>query len=118
MTKQIFHVKINGGKEQVIETKSGLYMLAVATALAILDYDSNENNEIVEIWCPKLIPEYGPYFYCFDGHNIYSISRPKSMPKETHWSLFDEENKQLLTEVKDKYHLTDEYINQVKEIIK
>lgn len=68
----IFHVKINNGKEQTIETKSGIYKLAVATALAQLDYESSENGEnIVEIWVPHLLPDYGPYFYLHDGHQIY-----------------------------------------------
>jgi hypothetical protein len=67
-----FHVKINNGQEQTIETKSGVYKLAVATALAQLDYEHNEDgNNIVEIWVPHLLPDYGPYFYLHDGHQIH-----------------------------------------------
>lgn len=78
MTKSTkFHVKINGGPEQVIETKSGLYNLAVSAALAQLDYESlPDEPDIVEIWVPSLLPEYGPYFYMFNGHSVTPCSKP------------------------------------------
>lgn len=68
-----FHLKINGGPEQTITTKSGVYRLAVATAMANLDYTPNKDGQdIVEIWVPHLLPDYGPYFYAYDGHQIHS----------------------------------------------
>lgn len=72
-----FHVKINNGPEQVITQRSGIYWLAVAHALATLEYEestgADEGAEVVKIWVPRLVPEYGPYFYVYDGHSIYSI---------------------------------------------
>ena len=63
--------KINGGKEQVIETKTSLYHLAAVAALAMLDYEPKSDYNTVKIWVPDLVPEYGrPYFYAFDGYNL------------------------------------------------
>lgn len=67
-----FHIKINGGKEQVITTKTGMYHLAAAVALAQLEFDESGSEDIlIEIWSPTLIPEYGPYFYRYDHYNLY-----------------------------------------------
>ena len=27
---------------------------------------------IIKIWCEKLLPDYGPYYYAFDGSILYS----------------------------------------------
>jgi len=66
----VFHVEINRGPEQIIETKTGRYNLAALTALAMLDYKESNDWDIVKIWSPDLLPEYGPYFYAFDGHRL------------------------------------------------
>ena len=68
-----FHVKINDGPEQVIRTRTGVYQLAALAALSMLEYDEADDGDIVEIWCPNLVPEYGPYFYGYDGHQIYTV---------------------------------------------
>jgi hypothetical protein len=68
--KTTFHVQINGGKEQTIETRTSLYELAALAALAMCEYEHNSEYDVVKIWIPKLLPEYGPYFYAYDGHNV------------------------------------------------
>jgi hypothetical protein len=58
-----FHVQINHGSTQVIETRTGKYWLAAAAALAILEHEPSGDMDIVKIWMPNLLPQYGPYFY-------------------------------------------------------
>lgn len=65
-----FHVEINGGSEQVITTKTSEYALAALASLAQLDYKKHTDYDVVKIWVPKLVPEYGPYFYAWDGHQM------------------------------------------------
>jgi hypothetical protein len=55
-----FHVRIDGCPEQQITVKTGQYMAAVAAIPALLGADPPMN---VEIWVPRLLPDYGPYFY-------------------------------------------------------
>lgn len=68
--------RINGGPIQTFSTKSSKYWLAVATALATLDYAFIADNDHVEIWGEGVMPDYGPYLYGFDGHDIYSKDHP------------------------------------------
>jgi hypothetical protein len=71
---QTFHVKINNGPEQVIKTKTGIYHLVVSASLAMLDYEeASDGKNVVEIWCPTLLPTYGPYFYMVDGMQTFSL---------------------------------------------
>ena len=65
MTKKLceFSIKINGGKEKTIKVKSGVYVAAVAAIPALLDIPPNKFPLTIEIWSPKLLPDYGPYFY-------------------------------------------------------
>ena len=69
---QKWKVQINAGEIQDFETKTGLYGLAAVSALAQLEYEEsnliveNKVMNIVKIWAPEFIPEYGPYFYAFD----------------------------------------------------
>lgn len=69
-TSSTFKVQINGGPVQEITTKTGIYVLAAMAALAMLDYDENEDYDVVKIWVEHLLPDYGPYFYAYDGHQI------------------------------------------------
>ena len=55
-----FHVRINGGPEQTLRVRTGIYVHAVAALPALLGIDIPAD---VEIWVPHLMPEYGPYFY-------------------------------------------------------
>ena len=70
---QKWKVQINAGEIQDFETKTGLYGLAAVSALAQLEYEEsnliveNKVMNIVKIW----VPEYGPYFYAFDGTILY-----------------------------------------------
>jgi hypothetical protein len=76
MTKKLskFSVEINKGPTQTIETRTGLYYLAAAAALAQLEYYATEEGaDIVKIWVPDLLPDYGPYFYAWDGHKIFNM---------------------------------------------
>ncbi len=65
-----FHVEINKGPEQIIQVKTSQYGLAALAALAMLDYIEAQEWNIVKIWVPELMPDYGPYFYAFDGHVV------------------------------------------------
>lgn len=62
-----FHVQINKGPTQTIETRTGQYGLASLAALANLEYEHSNECDFVKIWVPELLPDYGPYFYAFDG---------------------------------------------------
>ena len=75
---QKWKVQINDGAIQDFETETGQYGLASIAALAQLEYEQssmiveNKVMNIVKIWAPELVPEYGPYFYAFDGTILYS----------------------------------------------
>lgn len=55
-----FHVRVDDGPEETITVKTSIYTWAVAALPAILGY---ELPIVVEIWVPRLLPEYGPYLY-------------------------------------------------------
>lgn len=59
----VFHVRINGGPEKTIALPSGLYDVAVAASLALATEEQAHGHMQVEIWVPKLLPDYGPYHY-------------------------------------------------------
>lgn len=72
---QTFHVSINRGPEQVIQVRTGQYNLAAMAALAMLEYEEeDEETDIVKIWVPELMPQYGPYFYYYDGHKMGTLT--------------------------------------------
>lgn len=55
-----FHVRVNDGREETITVRTTLYTVAVAAVPALLGC---ELPATVEIWVPRLLPQYGPYFY-------------------------------------------------------
>jgi hypothetical protein len=55
-----FHFRINGGAEQTLTVKTGVYIDAVAAMPAMLGQAMPFD---VEIWSPRVVPEYGPYHY-------------------------------------------------------
>lgn len=65
-----FKVEINNGPTQEISVRTGIYKLAAMASLAMLEYDDERDFDVVKIWCDDLVPEYGPYFYAWDGHQI------------------------------------------------
>lgn len=69
--------RINGEPVQTFSTKTSIYGLAVAAALAMLDYIPNEErDDYVEIWNEEVMPEYGPYLFGCNGYTIYSLQHP------------------------------------------
>jgi hypothetical protein len=72
-----WHVQINGGPEQTFVTKTGIYQLAVVTAIAVCDYEPHDDYDVVKIWVPELLPDYGPYFYGVESkHDGYVVGQP------------------------------------------
>lgn len=67
-TVQTWKVQINGGPVQDLETKTTQYGIAAFAALALLDYEDHPDYNVIKIWVQDLLPQYGPYFYAFDGH--------------------------------------------------
>lgn len=66
--KNQFCVQINGGPEQILEVRTGVYKLAALASLAILEYESHDDYDVVKIWVPRLVAVgYGPYFVAWDG---------------------------------------------------
>ncbi len=64
-SKTKFSVSINGGPEQTIKVRTGIYdsaAAAVPALLGIVDFPV-----FVTIWSPKLLPDYGPYKYRIDN---------------------------------------------------
>lgn len=60
-TAETFHYRLNGGAERQIEVNTGIYQFA---ALAIPAMTGKTRLPMtIEIWCPRLLPEYGPYRY-------------------------------------------------------
>jgi hypothetical protein len=61
MGYETFHVRIHGEqKVRTLTVKTGKYMLAAVAAPAILGLDIPVD---LEIWCDRLLPDYGPYHY-------------------------------------------------------
>jgi hypothetical protein len=87
--RHVFHIRINGGPEQRILTKSGVYVYAVAAVPALFDTGLPVS---VEIWVPRLLPEYGPYSYRVETdefgnpvvrHDLaLELERSKAVPKD------------------------------------
>lgn len=57
-TPTVFSYRVDGGPEQTMEHPNGLYMHAVAAIAS-----RYEDDVRVEIWCQRLLPDYGPYNY-------------------------------------------------------
>lgn len=77
--KTKFCVQINGGPEQTLEVKTSQYGLAAIASLALLDYESHDDYDVVKIWVPELIESgNGPYFYAWDG---FTAGRPEDSRK-------------------------------------
>ncbi len=55
-----FNVKINGGPEKYLTVKTGIYRDAVAAIPALWEVELPCD---VEIWCERLVDQYGPYHY-------------------------------------------------------
>lgn len=66
---QTYQVQINNGLEQELSVKTTQYALAALAALALLDYEKHVDYDVVKIWVTEL-PNHGPYFYAFDGHQV------------------------------------------------
>jgi hypothetical protein len=60
MSKTTFNIRVADGPVQKIEVKTGIYRDAAAAVPALLGLAL---PIVVEIWHPKLVPEYGPYLY-------------------------------------------------------
>lgn len=75
MTKMTFHLRVNGGEEQTVKVKTGVYVSAAAAIPAILGIESDTFPLRIELWVPNLLPEYGPYvFYIHEpGGEVGSI---------------------------------------------
>ena len=58
-----FHVRVNGGEEQTIQSPIGTYVSAVAAVPAILGITPDQFPLRIEIWVPCLLPGDGPYFH-------------------------------------------------------
>lgn len=63
-------VQINGEQVQEFTTRTSLYKVAAMAALAQLEYTPQDDYDVVKIWVESLLPDYGPYFYAFDGYQI------------------------------------------------
>lgn len=81
---ETFSVKINGGEEKQFKAASSMYLYAALQAVlsdgSLVPLPGSEATAIhVEIWCAKLLPEYGPYNYLvwenpeWSGH-IYCVT--------------------------------------------
>lgn len=60
---ETFLIRVNGGPEQQLTAKTGIYRNAVAAVPALVDVSEEPWPLWVEIWCPRLLPDYGPYIY-------------------------------------------------------
>lgn len=56
-----FRFRVNEGEERELSVKTGVYVHAVAAIPALFDDITLPFD--VEIWCPELVPQYGPYLY-------------------------------------------------------
>lgn len=60
MSGETFHVRVNGGREQTVTVKSGVYIYAAAAIPALLDADLPLD---VEMWVPGLLSAERPFHY-------------------------------------------------------
>lgn len=60
MSKETFQIRINGGRKRNLVVKTSVYVEAVAAIPGIL---GTKRPFDVEIWCDRLLPDYGPYQY-------------------------------------------------------
>lgn len=59
--EETFQVRVHGEQEvRNLNVKTGQYQLAAAAAPAIFGLELPVD---LEIWCERLLPEYGPYHY-------------------------------------------------------
>jgi hypothetical protein len=66
-----FHLRVNDGPEQTITVNTGIYMYAAAAACAMLGTVPSGSEQVhIEIWAPRLLPDYGPVHYLV-GSDVY-----------------------------------------------
>lgn len=58
-----FHIRVNGGNEQIVEAKTGVYASVSAAVPALLGIEQDQYPLRIEIWVPELLPDYGPYMH-------------------------------------------------------
>ncbi|MBO9194380.1 hypothetical protein J5277_09705 [Rhizobium sp. 16-449-1b] len=79
-----FSVRINGGSEQTLKCFSGEYQRAAAAAVAMLAHEKNGGADVVEIWVPDLLPDYGPYFFEIGTDAFGSLVVRTLIPSDGH----------------------------------
>lgn len=60
-THETFHYRIDGGEERCVTVATGIYVMAVMAIPALTGHIDLPFE--IEIWCPRLLPHYGPYRY-------------------------------------------------------
>jgi hypothetical protein len=56
-----WHYRVNGGDEQSVFLRTSLYCCAAAAIPAV---DGRRDWPwVIEVWVPRLLPDYGPYIY-------------------------------------------------------
>lgn len=56
-----FHYRLNDGDERQIELNTSIYQFAAMAIPAVTG--ETQWPMTIEIWCPHLLPEYGPVWY-------------------------------------------------------
>jgi len=80
-TQNAFHVRIDGGLEQTVIVRTGVYMHAAVAACVILGAIPCGQQRIhVEIWLPGLLLEYGPYHYLVEVDECDNIVARHAVP--------------------------------------
>jgi hypothetical protein len=77
---ETFHIRIDGGPEQTITVETGIYRNAAAAVPAMLGLDL---PIVVEIWCPRLLPKYGPYFYRIKENEFGGLATEIVVPRSS-----------------------------------
>lgn len=79
--EETFQIRVHGETEvRTLVVKTGKYQLAAVAAPAIFGLDLPVD---LEIWCERLLPEYGPYHYRVRWNEYVCVEIEHLLPTRT-----------------------------------
>ena len=79
MTEETFQIRVHGEDEvRTLTVKTGQYQVAAVAAPAIFGLELPVD---LEIWCERLLPDYGPYHYRIHWNEFVCVAVQHLVPK-------------------------------------
>lgn len=79
--EETFQIRVHGEQEvRALTVKTGKYQMAAAAAPAIFGLELPVD---LEIWCDRLLPDYGPYHYRVQWNQFVCVEVQLLLPNRS-----------------------------------